>query len=540
MTGLEPLMLAAAGSVATVATETFVEKGGWLAKTLGKGVNEKTKGLIFAASKKYVENYAQRHGILKVLGMKEPVTLESVYTNVRLLDERNILKFESSAALEKSFRESQSRNFKFQGKNCQPQIGIDVANSKQYLMVLGSPGAGKSTFLRKMGLEALKGKKRKYEHKCIPVFLELKRFIDTEIDIKQLITQEFKTCGFPNPEKFTIKALEQGKLLILLDGLDEVPTKNLNSVIETIQDFVDLYDQNRFIVSCRVAAYRTNFRRFTDLVMAEFDDEQIQQFISNWFGSEQDRQSNTAQDCWELLQQAKNEAAKELAQTPLLLTFLCLVYDKSQNFPDNRSALYRKALRILLEEWAAEKRIQRDEIYQGLHTDLEEILLAEISYQGFEQDKLFYHRRDIVEQIKTFLASNLNAPQHLDGEAVLQAIEVQQGILVERLEDIYSFSHLTLQEYLTAQHIVDRNQIQAIVDNHLTDSRWKEVFQLVAGLMRGGADELLLSMVEATENYLHTPIGKQKLVPLLHWAENITKPFGLKSKIKSQKSKVMH
>ena len=438
------------------------------------------------------------------------------------MDERNILKFESSEALEKTFRESQARKFQYEEENCQKQFGIDVANNKQYLMVLGSPGAGKSTFLRKMGLEALKGKKRKYKHKCIPVFLELKRFTDREIDIKQLITEEFKICGFPSPEKFTAKALEQGRLLILLDGLDEVPTKNLNTVIDTIQDFVDRYDKNRFIVSCRVAAYHTNFRRFTDLVMAEFDEEQIEQFIGNWFRSAEDRQTNTAQDCWQLLQQPKNEAAKELAQTPLLLTFLCLVYDKSQNFPDNRSVLYRKALRILLEEWASEKRIQRDEIYQGLHTDLEEILLAEISYQGFDQDQLFYDRRNIVEQIKAFLANNLNAPQHLNGEAVLQAIEVQQGILVERLEDVYSFSHLTLQEYLTAQYIVDHNQIQALVDNHLTDRRWKEVFQLVAGLMRNGADELLLSMVAATENYLQTTVGKQKLVPLLNWAEEIT------------------
>jgi hypothetical protein len=34
--------------------------------------------------------------------------------------------------------------------------------------------------------------------------------------------------------------------------------------------------------------------------------------------------------------------------------------------------LYKKALRILLEEWASEKRILRDEIYQGLHTELED------------------------------------------------------------------------------------------------------------------------------------------------------------------------
>jgi predicted NACHT family NTPase len=50
-------------------------------------------------------------------------------------------------------------------------------------MVLGAPGAGKSTFLRKIGLEALKGEKGEYKHSCIPVFIDLKKFTEQEIDI---------------------------------------------------------------------------------------------------------------------------------------------------------------------------------------------------------------------------------------------------------------------------------------------------------------------------------------------------------------------
>ena len=275
-------------------------------------------------------------------------------------------------------------------------------------MVLGAPGAGKSTFLRKIGLDALKGKAQGYEHNCIPVFLELKRFTESEIDIKQIIIQEFKTCGFPKAEQIATKALDQGKLLILLDGLDEVPTKNLNVVIDTIQDFVDSNDQNRFIVSCRTAFYKTSFTRFTDVEMADFDDHQIEQYINNWFKSERDREEQTAANCWSLLQQSEYKAAKELARTPLLLTFLCLVYDKSETFPNNRSILYRKALQILLEEWAAEKRIRRDKIYQGLNTDLEEILLAKIAYQGFEKDKLFYNKQGLIEQRKKTIILTLD------------------------------------------------------------------------------------------------------------------------------------
>ncbi|WP_375467775.1 NACHT domain-containing protein [uncultured Nostoc sp.] len=512
MTGMEPWAISAVSGVAAM----VFQSGGQALGVLGKTLDEKTKKLIFAASNQYQKNYEERHGILKVLGMREPVKLESLYTSVQFLDDDTIQSFESIENLENFYRKAKSRSF--QSHNGKKQEGIKVANNKQYLMVLGGPGAGKSTFVRKMGLEALKGKKGGFKHGCIPVFIELKRFASSNINIETFIAEEFRICGFPSPDKFTAKALEEGKLLILLDGLDEVPTKNLTEAINQIQNFVDKYDQNRFIASCRTAAYRSSFRRFSDVSMADFDDDQIQLFISNWFHSDADTQAKTGDKCWELLQKPEHQAAKELAHTPLLLTFLCLVYDRSQSFPNNRSVLYRKALRILLEEWASEKRILRDEIYQGLHTELEEILLSEIAYTGFESDRLFFSQRDIVGQIKIFLASNLNAPQHLDGEAVLNAIAVQQGILVERAEDVFSFSHLTLQEYLTAQYIDDHRQVEKLVNEHLTDKRWKEVFLLVAGLMRGGADELLLLMEKEAQKYINTP----KLQALLNWAEQVT------------------
>ncbi|RCJ42754.1 histidine kinase [Nostoc minutum NIES-26] len=520
MTGMEPFVAAvAASAVSGVAVPIFQSLWGGGGKLLGRfrqTIDENTRELIFTASKQYVQNYAERHGILKVLGMREPVKLETVYTAVQFLDNDAIRSFESIENLEEFYRKANSRKFQSQDKG--KQEGIKVANEKQYLMVLGGPGAGKSTFLRKMGLETLKGKEGGIKHACIPVFLELKRFTSSDNNIEQFIIEEFHNCGFPSPERFTAKALEEGKLLIFLDGLDEIPTKILTEAISKIQNFVDKYYKNRFIASCRTAAHRSGFRRFSDVAIADFDNAQIQQFIYNWFNSEADKQAKTGEKCWELLQKSENTAAKELVHTPLLLTFLCLVYDRSQSFPDNRSVLYRKALRILLEEWASEKRILQDEIYQGFHTELEEILLSEIAYTGFESDRLFFYQRDIVQQIKTFLASNLNAPQHLDGEKVLNAIAIQQGILVERAEDIFSFSHLTLQEYLTAQYIDDHRQIERLVTEHLTDKRWKEVFLLVAGLMRGGADELLLLMEKEAQKYINTP----KLQALLNWAEQAT------------------
>jgi len=334
MTGFEPLIAQAVSGVAVPVFQSIWAGGGKILDRFGKALDgKKVKQAIDAASRQYAQNYTERHGILKVLGMREPVALESVYTAVQFLDDRAIRSFESVETLEQVYRQAKQRSF--QSEDCQKQEGLKVANEKQYLMVLGGPGAGKSTFLRRMGLEALKGKKGKFQHPCIPVFIELKKFNTGEINIEKEIAEEFRICGFPSHEEFTAKALEQGKLLILLDGLNEVPTERMNEAIQQIQNFVDLHDQNRFITSCRVAAYRHNFRRFTDVAMADFDDAQIENFITNWFRSE----PQTGQDCWQKLNNEEHRSAKELTQTPLLLTLVCLLYQRSRKFPTNRATL---------------------------------------------------------------------------------------------------------------------------------------------------------------------------------------------------------
>ncbi|WP_235526597.1 hypothetical protein [Nostoc piscinale] len=83
MTGMEPWAISVVSGVAVPIFQILWEGGGRGLRFFGKTLDEKTQELIFAASKQYVQNYQERHGILKVLGMREPVTLESVYTAVQ-------------------------------------------------------------------------------------------------------------------------------------------------------------------------------------------------------------------------------------------------------------------------------------------------------------------------------------------------------------------------------------------------------------------------------------------------------------------------
>ena len=469
---------------------------------------------LHAASQAYIDNYLNRHCQIKIMPglMKEPLDLESIYTDVKILDDRSIRAFSGLDELESTYRDKGKRSF---GRSEAERInGMTVANAERFLMVLGGPGIGKSTFLRKIGLEALK-KDGRLQRECIPVFLELKKFREETIDIQQKIVEEFNTCKFPAAEAFVASALEQGKLLVLFDGLDEVPSKKLNQVIEKIENFVDKHDKNRFVASCRIAAYRSSFRRFTDVTISEFDDEQIKQFIHRWFSSDEDNVLDTAKKYEGLLNQPDHKATKELAQTPLLLTFLCLVYDREQMLPNKRSTLYGQALNIILSEWSAQKRLERDPIYEGFHPDLEKEMLSEIAYESFKQDQLFFSKDVVTKRIKGFLSDTLDAPKGLNADDVLRAIEVQQGILVERATDAYSFSHLTLQEYLTALYIVEKRLEQELMTQYLADERWREIFLLVSGIARNPVNLLFEPMHRQAASYIK-PYAK--LQNLVKWA----------------------
>lgn len=519
-----PLFESALSGTAVSIVEIAVKAGKYAANEVTEAYSDVAHiQQLLAASKTYIENYRHRHCQMKILPglMKEALDLETIYTDVKILDTRSQWDFIGQEALEEAYRKKGVRYFG--DSESQRFNGMTVANDKQCLMVLGGPGIGKSTFLRKVGLEALK-KDGALTHDCIPVFLELKKFRDDTIDVQAKIAQEFDICRFPNADAFVDAALEQGKLLILFDGLDEVPSSNLNRVIEKIENFVDQHSQensstdrrNRFVISCRSAAYRSSFRSFTDVTISEFDDEQIQMFIHRWFATEKDRALMTGDKCLELLNQDEHKATKELAQTPLLLTFICLVYDREEVLAEERCTLYGSALNIVLKEWAAQKRIQREPIYRGFHPALEQIMLAEIAHDSFQKDQLFFSREAITTRITNFLTDMLNAPKQLNADAVLEAIEVQQGILVKRAVDAYSFSHLTLQEYLAALHIVDKRLENDLVIQHLMDTNWIEVFLLVAGLMKNNVMTLLLAIERQARTYIEP---HPKLQALAKWAE---------------------
>ena len=471
------------------------------------------------AAHDYDTPYKKRHGQLQVfcVGMEAQNSVDDVYVVVQFLAKRKATKHNSTEDVRKVFLQK-GRGY-FTSTSDERQEGMRIANNEQYLMVLGGPGVGKSTFLRKVGLEALKREDWNFEHESTPVFLELKRFTENQTDIEAWIINEFKVCGYPCPERIANAKLEAGELLILFDGLDEVPKPKVNNVSNKIRDFVHQYSQNRFIVSCRAAAYTGGFADFTVVEIADFDDSQIQTYINNWFASASNRKMKTAQQCWQALNHSEHQAIKALAQNPLSLALLCQVYEDSQEFPSNEAILYGKILNIFLKKWTAEKGVHRDPpMSQYLAIPTVKELLSEIAAEDFKADRLVFSEDELIDQIQNFYQRRTDTSSEFDASGILDALLVDPGLFVERANGIYSFFHLTFQEYLTANRIAgDTPLIEDLVSKHLYDWQWRKVFLFTAGLM-SKADGLLLEMEAEAVEYIDT----LELEGLLRWAEKIT------------------
>ena len=297
-------------------------------------------------------------------------------------------------------------------------------------------------------------------------------------------------CGFPEDKahEFVMHVLSGGKCLVLLDGFDEV-AGNTDRAVSEINQLVQRCPNNRYVLSCRLAAHSYVFESFVDVEMADFDDEQVDSFVRNWFGKD----AKTASECLLRLRDPENKPIRELASVPLLLTLLCIAYDDALDFPPNRADLYKDAMDALLKKWDTSRRVKREDVYKWMTLRQKEVMLSRIAASTFEQGRYFIPRVDletrIAEHISNLQGSAPDAattPLSVESETVLRSIEAHHGLLVERAKGVYSFSHLTVQEYFTARHIVDTEaggSVDKLIAKHLFEAEWREVFLLIAGMI---------------------------------------------------------
>lgn len=456
----------------------------------------------------------RRCGTMRVLDMEQPIALGTIYTQVNVLEKLTANQRLSSSELLGNLDEIEEFDRFCLGKVRQEKIsGLDAVARHKALMVLGRPGAGKTTFLKYLTIACLDGE---FLGNLVPIFVTLKEWTEFpgEPSLLNYISRQWSNCGIADAESVLRQCLKNGQALVLLDGLDEVLAAHTDRTIREMRDWVDRFPKNHVLATCRIAAKEYTFERFTEVEVADFSEEQIQEFVTNWFTYHQDLPKIER-----FLDRLKNEKPiLELARNPLLLTLLCLVFGESGDFPVNRAKLYEEGVDLLLKKWDGKRNIQRDQVYKNLSINRKEDLLSQLALATFQQGAYFFDQGVAEDQIMAYIHNLPDAKDdpealRLDSEAILRSIVAQHGLLTERARGVYSFSHLTFHEYFAAREIVDRQNWQ-LLTQHLLDKAWREVMFLVAGSVRQG-DQLLLTLKQATDNLL---ADDPQLQAVLAWA----------------------
>ncbi|KAF3885393.1 MULTISPECIES: NACHT domain-containing protein [Nostocales] len=476
---------------------------------------------------RYQEYLQRKCSTIKVLTMTHPVELNSVYAQVNVLEN---VQGKQSKTIQELFSHFSNEGASFSRFNYRIRnhlSALDAVKNYSKLLIWGRPGAGKTTFLKHLVLHSIQQNK---ELQKIPIFISLKSFSDDENqqDLIDAIKQDLSDyiCEI---SQFVHNLLEQGRCLILLDGLDEVGETKSDRVYQNIDRFVKRFPKNRFVLTCRSGSADYIFPDFTEVEMADFDCNQVEFFIRKWFAPSEDLK--LADSLLEKIE--KNRSLEELTANPLLLTMLCLVFDDRYELPRNQYSLIHDAVEILLRKWDASRRIERSVTNKfNLPYQQKVNLMSKIAYESFLQEphKILWQQRELEEIIGNYI-ENLpdfsNDISTVDSLAILKRIEANHGLLVKQAQDIYSFSHLSFQEYFVANYIVESRSyelLKEVVKQHLVNRQWREVFLIIAGRLANADDFFKILFIQ-----INKLVSNKRLQEMLAWLDDVTTYHGVKS-----------
>ncbi|KAL9965620.1 hypothetical protein ACROYT_G029447 [Oculina patagonica] len=386
------------------------------------------------------------------------------------------------------------------------------------VLIEGKPGMGKTTYCKKLVYDWATGKQEKEDSEdCFPRFEtvlllrcrdmksvddrlprekrekdELPKYLQEAID-DQLLPRDVEEDV--RERFFNFIRQNQANVLLILDGLDEVPANKLPMFSEIIQ--------GRILPKCRLVAtarheagIKVRIHCDTLLEIEGFTEEDARKFIVKYFKTTED----LAKKLSSKLENDKN--LKEMSANPLNIALLCLVCDEFKGvFPESGTELYMEIVQCVQRRYVQKKGLSEnnEDLIDAFKTQLKH--LGWIALKGLREDNLDFEESELGSH-----------SADLPGFGFLS---VQPGGSKLRPHRRYSFLHKSFQEFFAAFYLccrlLDKDDKEISADSLAGDRRYfhelQEVLKFTCGMIAARCEKTTEALVKSITQVNHEDDG---------------------------------
>lgn len=254
-----------------------------------------------------------------------------------------------------------------------------TVHGKTRLVILGEPGAGKTTTLERLALDLARERLRDPVSAKIPLRVDLFKYTGQR-NPSDFLAAEWQNSGLIETYG---EAIQQGMVCFLLDGLNQMPRADRADRIERWSKWArqELPEANWAIFTCRTAEYVTPLR-LPEVHVQTLDREQMRRYFELRFGPEQ---SARFWGEFERRLRSGDHSFERLARNPFMLSLLAENCAEGMGLSANRAHLMGGLSRRLL-DWELSEGRQPSHLTDDAAGTLNAALVA-LSHVGFAMQR---------------------------------------------------------------------------------------------------------------------------------------------------------
>jgi hypothetical protein len=336
-----------------------------------------------------------------------------------------------------------------------------------HLLIIGDPGSGKTTFLRHLAQRTLAAPIGEGDRIHFPVYLHLGCL--SEIQTGEDLEGAYR--------KTPSNDVEPGRVLLLLDAFDEVPTANRERLVGAITNFQEHNPETRLIITSRPTP---DLKAFAKMTWSRMEPPEVSRLLV-WVCQELAEKLAEGEDRWDaaLLRyvsclRERPDVFRQL-QNPLLLSYSAQLFVRHSLTACHDADLLQECLTLLLDKWDERKNIVRfpDPWARPRHLFQ---WLSGLCYYTLIQELNEFTSEDVESWVQKY---NWGAP----AKEALRVLSESTGIVQPTRGGKWRVVHITFQEYLAAKYIIESsNDATHLVQGWLHEPRMSHVLKFACAL----------------------------------------------------------